>query len=204
MDQHNQEKIVLSGLNRLPLILALNSGGEALRWITYEDSAYYYAKNRVIWSLGQYEVLLRGGINVKTGKQSTLLMDSIIALNNKVSPTKLKKYMSPSLNNKLLFQRDKYICAYCGHKYGKNMLTRDHVVPTSRGGKNAWNNVVTSCKACNHWKSDKSLKEVNLKLVYIPYTPNYNEHLILANRNILADQMEFLMAGVSKNSRLYS
>jgi len=33
--------------------------------------------------------------------------------------------------------------------------------------------------------------------------PNYNEHLILQNRRILADQMEYLIKGVSKNSRIH-
>lgn len=200
----NQEKIVISGVKELPLILKLNSGGEALGWITYEDSAYYYAKDRVLWSLGNYEVILRGGNNALTGKQSILNMDSIIAVKSKVSPTKLRKYTSPPLSNKLLFQRDKHICAYCGHIYKRCELTRDHVTPTSKGGLNVWDNVVTACKGCNHWKSDKSLSEVDLQLLYVPYTPTYNEHLILANRNILADQMEFLMSGVSKDSRLHS
>lgn len=199
----SQEKQVFTGLDKLPLILKLNSGGEPLSWITYEDCAYYYAKDRILWSLGQYEVVLRGGTNVLTGLQSILTMDSIIAVDSKMSPTKLRKFASPPLTNPLLFKRDKNICAYCGHQYGRQQLSRDHVTPVARGGKNTWDNVVTACSGCNQWKADKSLSELDVKLVYIPYVPTYNEYLILKNRNILADQMEFLMKGVSRNSRLH-
>lgn len=199
----NAEKQTFSGINQLPRILKLNSGGEALSWIDYEQCAYYYAKNRILWSLGQYEVLLRGGINVETGVQSTLIMDTIVAVDSNISPTKLKKFRSPPLTNRHLFFRDRNVCAYCGHSYKRGELTRDHVTPRSRGGSNSWDNVVTACRGCNQWKADKMLTEVDLKLMYVPYTPTYNEYLILENRNILADQMEFLMKGVSKNSRLH-
>lgn len=198
------EKVTITGLNSLPQILKLNSGGEAMGWITYEDCAYYYAKNRVLWSLGKHEVLLRGGINAETGEQSKLIMDTIIAVKNTISPTKLRKYNSPPLENKYLFKRDKYLCAYCGHVYPRHQLTRDHVTPLSIGGKNTWDNVVTACRACNGWKGGHTLLELNTKLLYVPYTPTYNEHLILAGRNILEDQMAFLMKGVGKNSRLHS
>jgi hypothetical protein len=33
--------------------------------------------------------------------------------------------------------------------------------------------------------------------------PNRHEHMILQNRRILADQMEYLMARVPKHSRLH-
>lgn len=197
-----QQKTTFTGLKSLPSILALNSGGEALRWIDYEKCAYYYAKGRILWSMGQHEVLLRGGKN-HDGVQSTLLMDSIVAVDNKMSPTRLRKFAQPPLENKYLFKRDRHICAYCAHEYGKSSLTRDHVTPRSRGGANVWNNVVTACKGCNQWKADKTLQELDAKLVYVPYTPTYNEYLILKGRNILADQMDFLMKGVSKQSRLH-
>jgi 5-methylcytosine-specific restriction endonuclease McrA len=199
----NIQKVSFIGLHQLPLILKLNKSGEAVEWITYERSAYYYAKDRILWSLGQHEVILRGRKNARNGEQSRLIMDSIVAVDSERSPTKSRNYLSPPLENRYLFRRDKFICAYCGHRYGRTNLTRDHVTPRSRGGKNSWDNVVTACKGCNQWKADKILKEADLKLVYVPYTPTYNEHLILKNRNILADQMEFLMKGVSKNSRLH-
>ena len=192
----------IENISQLPLILAVNSSGEALGWITYERSAFYYAKDKVAWSLGQYEVVLRGGINAKSGKQSILSMDTIVALSNDTSPYKHRRD-SPPLTNKTLFERDLYMCAYCGGIYKKPDLTRDHVHPQSKGGKDTWENCVTACKTCNNWKGDKDLASADLQLKYVPYAPSYNEHLILQNRKLLGDQMEYLMKGVSKNSRLH-
>jgi hypothetical protein len=42
-----------------------------------------------------------------------------------------------------------------------------------------------------------------MKLHYVPYVPNRYDAFILSNRKILADQMEFLLQGVSKGSRAH-
>lgn len=189
-------------VDQLPLILALNAGGEPLGWINYEKSAFYYAKNKVKWSLGQHEVVLRGGTNAKTGKQSTLTIDTIIALDNNKSPSHYRKE-TPHLSNRALFERDRKVCAYCGGVFSLSKLTRDHVLPTSKGGPDIWTNVVTACDSCNRTKDDRTPEQANMPLLYVPYTPSYNETLILLNKRILADQMEFLLKGVPKNSRLH-
>jgi len=41
-----------------------------------------------------------------------------------------------------------------------------------------------------------------LELLYAPYIPDRAEALILSNRRILADQMEFLVAHLPKHSRV--
>jgi hypothetical protein len=41
-----------------------------------------------------------------------------------------------------------------------------------------------------------------MELIYLPYVPNRAEYLILTNRRILADQMEFLAQHVPAQSRL--
>lgn len=188
-------------LKTIPWILSLNKSGEALGWITFQDCAYYKARNKILWSMGEYEIVLRGGINAITGKQSKLIVETIVALNSDKSPSKFRK-VGPSLTNKTLFARDRHLCAYCGETFLANLLTRDHVVPTSKGGRDIWQNVVTACKSCNSRKGDKSPEQSGMTLLYVPYMPNFNEHLILQNRKILQDQQEFLMAGISRNSRL--
>ena len=40
-----------------------------------------------------------------------------------------------------------------------------------------------------------------MPLLAVPYRPSWVEHLILSNRNILADQMEFLVNHLPKNWR---
>lgn len=196
--KENQNEVIES----FPRILALNAGGEAMDWISYEDAATYAAKGKILYSLGTHEVNLRGGTNAKTGLQSVLKIDTIIALANDTSPSKYRN-RDPRLTNKTLFERDRNLCAYCGNVYKYKELTRDHVHPSSKGGKDTWENVVTACCGCNQYKGDKTPEQAEMPLLYVPYTPTHNEHLILKNRNVLADQMEFLMHGVSKHSRVY-
>ena len=187
-----------------PLILVCTSSGIPIGWCSYERTAYYYTKEKVVWSLGKHEVVLHGGTNTKTGLQSILEMDTIIGIENPHSPYKFKKHANPSLTNKTLFERDRNTCAYCGSKrFTHKTLTRDHIIPTSKGGKDVWENCVTACKTCNNWKGDKTLADADLELLYVPYIPSFNEHLILQNRRILAHQMDYLMKGVSKHSRLF-
>jgi hypothetical protein len=38
--------------------------------------------------------------------------------------------------------------------------------------------------------------------LFVPYVPSLHEDMILRGRRILADQMEFLLAGVPRGSRL--
>jgi hypothetical protein len=45
-------------------------------------------------------------------------------------------------------------------------------------------------------------QECGMELLYAPYVPNKAEYLILTNRRIFADQMEFLRQHVAAHSRL--
>jgi 5-methylcytosine-specific restriction endonuclease McrA len=102
-----------------------------------------------------------------------------------------------------LFRRDAYLCLYCGGNFHYDALTRDHVVPISRGGLDAWENVVTACFRCNNLKGNRTPEEWGgRKLLAVPYVPNKAEYLFLQNRKIIADQQEFLMARFQKGSRL--
>lgn len=190
----------------IPKILQLTASGEPIGWITYQDFATLQAKDKILWTTGKYAHTLRGGTNAKTGQQSTLIMDTIVAVKHEKTSRSKKRDLvnySPTLSNKMLFERDRYLCAYCGHVFSRNKLTRDHVVPVSKGGPDIWENVVTACSGCNLWKDDKTLEEADLQLLYVPYKPSFYENLILENRNCLQDQMEFLIKGVSKNSPVY-
>ena len=108
----------------------------------------------------------------------------------------------PPLNNRELFRRDRHMCAYCGREYSFFRLTRDHVTPLSRGGRDTWMNVVTACRQCNGQKRNRLPEESGMELLYAPYVPNKAEFLILTNRRILSDQMDFLRQHVASHSRL--
>ena len=115
-----------------------------------------------------------------------------------INPFNLK----PSLTNSKLFARDRNVCAYCGDRFHEEDLTREHIIPFGQNGIDTWMNVVTACRACNHRKSSRTPEQANMPLLYAPYVPSLWEDFILRNRRILADQMEFMMAHVTRSSRL--
>lgn len=58
------------------------------------------------------------------------------------------------------------------------------------------------CRECNQAKDARTPEEAGMKLLAVPYTPNLAEYLILQNRKILADQMEFLKAFARKKAKI--
>lgn len=189
-------------VNELPQILQLDSAGNPQCWINYEKAAYYYTKDLVAWTTNAVDLTLHGGMNAATGKQSTLTMETIIAVKGKVTNRQVEVMNKVPLTNRTLFRRDRHICAYCGQEYGSSDLSRDHIIPESKAGPNTWMNVVAACNSCNKLKDDRTPEQAHMPLLYVPYIPNRAEYLILQNRRILADQMDFLIARVPKESRL--
>ncbi len=193
----------MSRVRDLPAVLQLDVSGNPQQWITYESSAYHYAKDNIAWAMGAIDFDIHGGTCAKTGEQSVLSINTIIAIKGHLSPKAMKHYNRVPLTNTTLFRRDQNVCAYCGDIFSKGGLTRDHVHPVSKGGLNTWTNVVTCCAPCNKRKDNHLLESINMDLIYVPYVPNRAEWLILQNRKLLADQMEFLMKRVPKVSRLH-
>jgi len=185
-----------------PLVLTLDMHGVPHRWITWQHACYYYAKNQVAWTLGENAFTVYGGLNRTTGQRSEITASSIIAVKGKAMAMKSFNQVPP-LNNRELFHRDRQLCAYCGGMFPIAKLTRDHVKPFSKSGRDIWMNVVTACRACNEKKSDRTPELAGMELLYLPYIPNRAEYLILTNRRILADQMEFLAQHVPAQSRLH-
>ncbi len=186
----------------LPLILTLDTHGVPHRWISWQHACYYYSKDQIAWSMGGRAFTVYGGLNRMTGLRSMISGASIIAIKGRAMAMKSFNTVPP-LNNRELFHRDRQICAYCAHGFSGVRLTRDHIVPFSKGGRDTWMNVVTACRACNERKSDQTPEGAGMELVYLPYVPNRAEYLILTNRRILADQMEFLTQHVPAQSRLH-
>ena len=123
------------------LILRLNKSGLPQTWITVEEAAKCYVQEKVLFELGETKKVLRGGYN-NLGVQSQLELSSIIACDGKITQESGKI----SLCNQYLFRRDNYTCLYCAGVFQASKLTRDHIIPRSRGGKNTWTNSATSCK----------------------------------------------------------
>ena len=100
---------------------------------------------------------VRGAIGVPT---------VIVALNYARVPKK-----RPKLSAKNIRQRDGNRCQYTGVLLHPDEGSLDHVVPRSRGGKDAWENLVWSAKEVNQRKADRLPHEAGLKLLKTPRAP---------------------------------
>ena len=182
-------------------VLQLDVSGRPQAWISTRDAAVLYACDSVAWTLGDACRVMRGGIQRSTGLQSRIEVHPIIAVRG-VVPSRAWRTV-PTLSNPKLFVRDRNVCAYCGGRFAFEDLTREHIVPVSRGGQDSWMNCITACKACNGHKGSRLPEEAHMTLLYLPYVPSLHEDMILRGRRILADQMEFLLASVPRTSRLH-
>ena len=178
--------------------LSLDAHGRVLDWINWQDAACLYARDAVSWTLGEPCLQLHGGLCRATGERSVLELHPIIAARGHAHTRALAP--TPSLTNTALFARDSQLCLYCGQQFSRPHLTRDHVMPISKGGQDTWENVVTACFHCNSRKANRTPQQAHMPLLAVPYRPSWIEHLILSNRNILADQMAFLKAQLPRKA----
>lgn len=173
-----------------PRVLALDVSGRPMGWLNWQETATLYCRDRVAWEAGDTRIEVRGGRNRITGETSVLVLSSIAAVRG--ARPRADRYRTPPLCNRTLFERDRGTCMYCGRSYPLRQLTRDHIVPRSRGGKDEWTNVTTACLRCNGAKGSRTPEEAGMTLLSVPYAPDFLAWLVLSNRHILADQMDFL------------
>lgn len=57
--------------------------------------------------------------------------------------------------NELEAKEKKIVCHYCNKVFPASKITKDHIVPRSKGGANAAYNIVPACRPCNQDKGDK-------------------------------------------------
>ncbi|MHB1073002.1 MAG: HNH endonuclease [Gemmatimonadaceae bacterium] len=99
------------------------------------------------------------------------------------------------VTNTFLFGRDQRTCAYCQRHerdlLPREFLTRDHVVPLSRGGRTTWGNCVTACSSCNARKASKTLAESGMVLHIVPSEPHM-VHLVWAVRRLTPLQRHYV------------
>lgn len=183
-------------------ILVTDLSGTPREWQDFQTAACYYARGKVMWTVGDPVKTFLGGKNAD-GETSRIDVNPVIGVSGPLVGQKWLERTSKYVEREILYMRDRFICAYCGDKVVPSKLTIDHVHPKSRGGKNVWENAVTACKPCNHTKADRTPEEAGMPLLYVPYIPTLAEKYILKNRNILSDQMDFLESKIPVNSRLF-
>ena len=187
------------------IILRTDTAGMPLEWIDYKRAVTLSCLGQIAYTCGSHSMRVRGGRNRSTGAPSFLDINSIIATyGDNRAVGKMRAQYVPPLHNLPLFQRDGYLCMYCGGQFRRRQLSRDHVTPFAQGGVDHWNNVVTACIRCNNHKAGRTPQQAGMELLAVPFTPTHAEYIYLQGRRILADQMEFLRAHFPRSSRLHS
>ncbi len=141
---------------------------------------------------GKAEILETEGDRAFRSARATVPCPTVIRLVRFVHvPRRLRRQVT----NTFLFARDGYTCQYCrrhrSELRGRQFLTRDHVVPRSRGGGNEWRNVVTACSPCNNRKGNRTPAEAGLRLHTVPREPDH-VHLVWAVRRLTAIQSRWI------------
>lgn len=129
----------------------------------------------VLFYLGKVEVLEEYDERVAS-PSITLRTPAVVRLRKIASTQPQKRQISFSRAN--VFARDGYRCQYCGVRKDERALNFDHVLPRVRGGRTTWENIVTSCYACNEHKGSRTPGEAGMELrkkpqkpTSLPYTP---------------------------------
>jgi 5-methylcytosine-specific restriction endonuclease McrA len=77
------------------------------------------------------------------------------------------------VNKTKVFERDGWLCQLCGCATPKDSRGKglpispelDHAIPLSRGGAHSYENTQCLCRACNHWKHDRTMEEARAAFV---------------------------------------
>ena len=112
---------------------------------------------------GKAEIVESDADDVVRSERLTLPKPAIIRL---VKFVHVPRRFRRQVTNTFLFARDGYRCQYCHRGQielrHRECLTRDHLIPLSRGGDNEWTNVVTACSSCNTRKGNHLPEECGM------------------------------------------
>lgn len=186
-------------------VLRTDVAGMPLEWIDYREAVRLYHNEQVAYDCGTVLYTVFGGHNALSGSRSQIEVNSIIATEGTGQGLAfVRDQYVPPLNNRTLFKRDANLCLYCAVQFQTRDLTRDHITPLSQGGLDVWNNVATACRRCNNHKGGRTPEQASMKLIAVPFTPNYAEYIYLKGRRVLVDQMQYLLAHIPRSSPLHS
>lgn len=89
-------------------------------------------------------------------------------------------HQTRALSRKNILMRDRYTCQYCQRTLPSGEMTLDHVIPRSRHGETAWENLVACCHPCNNRKGNRTPDEAGMKLMRLPrpFSLHTSRHLM--------------------------
>ncbi len=92
-----------------------------------------------------------------------------------------------------VLRRDRRTCQYCGQKEG--VMTVDHVIPRSTGGRDTWENLVCACSPCNNKKGDRTPALAGMTLNTRPKKPSVRSFLFLSHGPVRNNWRTYLFSG---------
>lgn len=141
---------------------------------------------------GKAEIVAADGERVVRSAHLRLPHPAVIRL---VKFVHVPRRFRRQVTNTFLFARDAYRCQYCGRSplelRSRESLTRDHLVPLSRGGTNGWTNCVTACSTCNTRKGNLLPAEAGMHPRSAPVEPHF-VHLSWAVRRLTPTQAHYI------------
>ena len=140
--------------------LLLNTTYEPLGFLTKKHVMRLLAKSKI-------EVLIVWDDVFVTHGSDKIEMPAIVRLLSRAPGQK----RPPKFQRRTLFERDEWLCQYCGAPLTRRAATIDHLHPRCLGGKTTWKNCVTACLACNKKKGHKTLPEADMRLAKKPANP---------------------------------
>jgi 5-methylcytosine-specific restriction endonuclease McrA len=89
-------------------------------------------------------------------------------------------HQTRALSRKNILIRDRFTCQYCQRTMPSGELTLDHVIPRSRAGETAWENLVACCHDCNNRKGSRTPEEASMRLAKPPrpFSLHTSRHLM--------------------------
>ena len=131
---------------------------------TYEPLCVVSSRRAVILVLGGKAVAVESGQDELHSEHLILHVPVVVRLTRFV---KVPYRAHVPLTRRAVFARDGGRCVYCSAP----ATSLDHVIPRSRGGEHAWDNVVSCCRRCNHAKADRGLVELGWRMHRQPSAP---------------------------------
>lgn len=91
------------------------------------------------------------------------MQEKAIVIPIEIDEKKEKDFYNVKENRYKIFERDGYKCHYCSKVLTKYSATLDHILPVSKGGDNAYDNLITACLHCNSQRTNKDVMEAIIK-----------------------------------------
>jgi 5-methylcytosine-specific restriction endonuclease McrA len=152
---------------------------------TYEPLGVVPVRRAAILVLSAKAICVADGDGILHSARRAMPVPSVVRLTRFV---RVPYRPNVGLSRRGIFARDGGRCAYCR----ATAETIDHIMPRSRGGRHAWENVVAACARCNHRKGDRTPAELGWRLQTAPGVPRGAAWRVLGHRPPDPRWVEFL------------